>query len=91
MEQLSNALALEETQLGAVMPELDPVAVDFWLRNGKTTKVSYPDVAAAIVDRLVNGNLEELGSGWTRAVWNQVVFHDRREDTPATPVPALAV
>lgn len=92
MEQLSNALALEETQLGAVMPELDPVAVDFWLNHGKAIKVSYPDVAAAIVERLLQGHLD-IDGDWIRGIWDRVVYHDREEQSavPLTPLLAEAV
>ncbi|CAL1240631.1 conserved protein of unknown function [Candidatus Methylocalor cossyra] len=84
MEQLSNALALEETQLGAVMPELDPVAVDFWLKHGRAIKVTYPDVAQAIVEWLLKGDWR-VDLAWVRSVWDQVVYHDCATDHPCPP------
>jgi uncharacterized protein (TIGR00661 family) len=79
MEQLSNALALEQTGLGAVMPELDRKAVDFWLENGRAIKVTFPDVAQAIVDWLLKGE-KQVDPGWVRDIWDQVVYHDRPVD-----------
>lgn len=82
MEQLSNALALEQTQLGAVMPELDPVAVDYWLKHGKAITVVYPDVATAIVQWLLKGDWQ-VDIGWVRGIWEQVDYHDRTPEQPA--------
>jgi uncharacterized protein (TIGR00661 family) len=75
MEQLSNALALEETQLGAVMPELDKTAVAFWLKHGNAVKVTYPDVAQSLVDWLLRGNLR-VDPQWIQQIWDQVVYHN---------------
>lgn len=73
LEQLSNALALEETRLGAVMPELDPVALKYWLEYGKAVRVRYPDVAAAIVEWLRSGE-RRIDPDWVRSVWDRVVI-----------------
>ena len=79
MEQLSNALALELTQLGAVMPELDKAAVAFWLKHGNAVRVTYPDVAQFIVDWLRKGNLW-IDPEWIRRIWDQVIYHSHGTD-----------
>ena len=56
MEQLSNALALEQIQLGAVMPDLDEASVAYWLKNGSAHRVIYPNVAEAVVDWMLAGD-----------------------------------
>lgn len=73
MEQLSNALALEQIQLGAVMPELDEASVSYWLRNGIAHRVVYPNVAEAVVDWLLSGS-RHLDSGWVRSIWDRVAY-----------------
>ncbi len=75
LEQLSNALALEETQMGAVMPELDPVAVDFWLKNGRAVQVVYPDVAEAIVQWLLKGE-RRVDADWVRGIWGRMAYRE---------------
>jgi uncharacterized protein (TIGR00661 family) len=82
MEQLSNALALEETQLGAVMPELDSVAVEYWLKHGKAVQVVYPDVAEAIVGWLLREDRRVDGE-WVRGVWGRVAYREPVEGRAA--------
>lgn len=82
MEQLSNALALEQLQLGAVMPELDAASVAFWLKNGRANRVSYPNVAESVAEWLLAGDWH-VEWDWIRAVWNRVV--DRRKDEALSP------
>ncbi|BFM07166.1 MJ1255/VC2487 family glycosyltransferase [Halioxenophilus aromaticivorans] len=55
MEQLSNAQALKELQLGSVMQKLDASVVEDWLANQPNVKIHYPNVAGAIVNWLLNG------------------------------------
>jgi hypothetical protein len=81
MEQLSNALALEQIQLGAVMPELDQASVAYWLRNGTANRVIYPNVAEAVVDWLLRGEWR-LEWAWIRSVWDRVDY--RRGESPAS-------
>lgn len=56
MEQLSNALAMEQLGLGHRMNSLDPYAVRQWLNEPHGTACDYPDVAKAIAEWLVNEN-----------------------------------
>ncbi|MFT7560353.1 MAG: hypothetical protein ACI93R_002271 [Flavobacteriales bacterium] len=55
MEQLSNALALEQLDLGMAMDSLDPNIVREWLDNGKGQKITYPNVARSIAQWLSKG------------------------------------
>ena len=58
MEQLSNAKALEDLELGMTMDTLDPRTVKNWLDNFQAKQVIYPNVAEAIVDWLQHSNLQ---------------------------------
>ncbi|WP_367025464.1 MJ1255/VC2487 family glycosyltransferase [Methylococcus sp. ANG] len=73
MEQLSNALGLEQTQLGAVMPELDRASVTHWLKNGHAVRVVYPNVASHIVGWLKSGD-RHIDHAWVRSVWDEVRY-----------------
>ena len=48
MEQLSNARALEELQLGMTMPKLDKAITRRWLDDFTGKRINYPNVAQAI-------------------------------------------
>ena len=56
MEQLSNARALEELQLGMTMDTLDTQAVRQWLNSFQAKRIVYPNVAKAIVEWLQHSN-----------------------------------
>lgn len=84
MEQLSNALALEQTRLGAVMPQLDPKAVDIWLEQGRALQVIYPDVAQIIVDWLLRDE-RQVDKDWVRSIWDRVSYRDLSSGESFTP------
>jgi uncharacterized protein (TIGR00661 family) len=73
MEQLSNALALEQIQLGAVMPELDTTCVSFWLKNGRANRVVFPNVAETVAEWLLSGQ-RKIDPDWIRSVWDRVDY-----------------
>ena len=55
MEQLSNALALDELGLAQVMQSMEPETIANWLDSRKLTiERPMPDVAKAIVDAVLN-------------------------------------
>lgn len=54
MEQLSNALALEQLGLGMSMAQLDSHILKYWLEHFKGKPVQYPNVAKEIVSWLAN-------------------------------------
>jgi len=72
MEQLSNALALEQLGLGVVMPDLDEASVAFWLKEGRYRRVVYPQVAEAVVAWLMAGDWQ-VDRPWIDAVWERVI------------------
>lgn len=57
MEQISNALALEDLNLGRSTRKLTRAAIGDWLNNFEAKRVSYPDVAKYIVEWLLKGDL----------------------------------
>lgn len=62
MEQLANALALEELDLGSSMPQLSSTAIREWLDNPAAPQCHYPNVAKAIVNWLMTPNREPIES-----------------------------
>ncbi|NIB41215.1 glycosyltransferase [Pseudomaricurvus alkylphenolicus] len=71
MEQLSNALALEQLRLGSSMQNLSAAAIGSWLKQHESPRCHYPDVAKAIVDWLLEEQrcpIDEL----SRQLWSQV-------------------
>ncbi len=85
MEQLSNALALEQIRLGSVMPDLDQASVAYWLHHGVAHQVIYPDVAGAVVDWLLAG-APPIDQGWVRSVWSRVIYRQRDDALPTVSV-----
>ncbi|MYM62185.1 MJ1255/VC2487 family glycosyltransferase [Pseudomaricurvus sp. HS19] len=65
MEQLSNAAALEELDLGCRMNRLDAARLQEWLEDRRHPLCHYPDVAAAIVKWILSeqrSSVEDLSS-----------------------------
>lgn len=58
MEQISNALAIQELGLGRAVNKLTPSVIEDWLHHQQAAKVDYPDVAQHIVEWLQTGNLQ---------------------------------
>ena len=58
-EQESNVLALEQLNLASTMDELDPEAVRKWLARDDFNKVRYPDVAQAVTQWVMSGDIED--------------------------------
>jgi uncharacterized protein (TIGR00661 family) len=73
LEQLSNALALEQLRLGTVMTDLDEPSVAFWLQNGAANRVVFPNVAEAVVEWLLSGD-RRVDPQWIAAVWKRVTY-----------------
>jgi len=71
MEQLSNALALEQLSLGMSMETLDSSILKKWLAGFSGKRVIYPSVPDAIVDWILEGdwnNTESLAD----QLWSEV-------------------
>lgn len=87
MEQLSNALALTQLQLGSSMNTLDAAAVATWLDTGKAPSCRYPDVARAIVEWIVAGDFSNPDA-LIRQLWSQTTLQGLTTGPRATPVAA---
>ncbi|GAA5647965.1 MJ1255/VC2487 family glycosyltransferase [Vibrio proteolyticus] len=72
-EQQSNVATLENLGLASSMDFLDASAVRSWLDEKEAESVSYPDVAGAIADWLVGGDLSDPAS-LSLALWEKVDF-----------------
>ena len=71
IEQVSNALALQQLNLGTVMSTLDEKVVEKWLTSPSPTPIHYPEVARDVVKWINEGmwnNTREL----VRRVWSKV-------------------
>lgn len=68
MEQQSNALALTELELGTGMPTLDKNITQHWLNSVQSKRISYPNVAQAIVHWISQGNWGEVDN-LSSALW----------------------
>lgn len=74
IEQLSNALALEQLQLAMTMETLNGNVVKKWLASWPAKRVVYPDVARAIVEWISQGGWQDPSSKIKLAerLWQQV-------------------
>jgi uncharacterized protein (TIGR00661 family) len=71
MEQESNAIALKQLDYAAVMQALDAGAIREWLRSPvHAMQITFPDVAAHIVDWLDAGNWRDVRS-LLQATWGR--------------------
>ncbi|MGD8115865.1 MJ1255/VC2487 family glycosyltransferase [Vibrio sp. TRT 29B02] len=72
-EQISNVATLEGLGLASCMDDLDASAVRRWLDEDSAESVQYPDVAAAIVSWIKQGNWDDQ-SLLTESLWEKVDF-----------------
>jgi uncharacterized protein (TIGR00661 family) len=72
MEQMSNAKALAELKLGAVMKRLDPDGVDGFLAGRTVPAVRYPNVARMIADWIDAGDWSDV-AGLSHLAWERTV------------------
>jgi uncharacterized protein (TIGR00661 family) len=73
MEQMSNALALEQLHFASVMPDLDQSSVAFWLKYGQPQRVKFPNVAEAVVEWIMAGEWR-IEKDWIASIWSQVTY-----------------
>lgn len=72
MEQISNALALEQLQLGMATCSFHPAVVEEWLNDFSGHKVNYPDVAKALAEWITGGDFgAESRHELIRDLWSQ--------------------
>lgn len=70
MEQVSNALALQQLDLGVAVNKLSSKAICDWLDNFTAKQVRYPDVAKHLVDWLLRGDLDQKDD-LIKELWDQ--------------------
>lgn len=87
MEQQSNAQALAELNLGMSMPKLDKEIAQRWLNSNQTKRISYPNVAQAIVRWISQGNWMDVGS-LSEALWAKTQEVDLTQERPVLSSPA---
>lgn len=78
MEQYSNALALEQLDLGSRMPDLSVEAIRAWLDNPAAPQCHYPDVAKAIVQWLISENRDSVPE-LSRQLWRETRIINRSQ------------
>jgi uncharacterized protein (TIGR00661 family) len=74
-EQYSNALAIDLLGYGHVMYDLDSEKLQQWLETACATRISYPNVAAAICKWLVDGATGDIGE-LSAALWADTQLPD---------------
>ncbi|PPC89041.1 MAG: glycosyltransferase [Methylobacter sp.] len=71
MEQISNALALQQLGYGHTMKNLDQAVVDHWLHHDHAVQVTYPNVASIIVKWIQSG-MPVMDPDYIEEVWSTV-------------------
>ncbi|MCW8193515.1 glycosyltransferase [Proteobacteria bacterium 005FR1] len=74
MEQISNALALQNLDLGCATEHLGAAVVRDWLDNFRAKRISYPNVAKHIAEWITRGDLTEK-EDLIRTLWEQTESH----------------
>jgi uncharacterized protein (TIGR00661 family) len=70
MEQQSNAFALEQLGWGTALQELDELKIRHWLDGERrVAPIVYPDVAAELVDWILEGDWQNKMSLWN-TLWD---------------------
>ena len=77
MEQLSNAQALLELELGDVIHRYDQQILKQWLEKPNPHSVRYPNVAASIVQWIQSGREQDILS-LAKDLWQQTDLSDDR-------------
>jgi len=55
MEQISNAAALKQLGYGHTMNDMDPEVIEQWLHHPHAVRITYPNIARALVDWMKDG------------------------------------
>lgn len=71
MEQKSNAAALVQLGYGQSMNDMDSEVIGAWLYDAKPIRISYPNVAAVIVQWIKEG-MPEMDRAFIKCVWAKV-------------------
>jgi uncharacterized protein (TIGR00661 family) len=79
MEQQSNAFALEQLGWGSAVRELDEQNLGAWLKRERSnTPIAYPDVAAALVEWVLEGDWQNKMTLW-QTLWDNTRMQRRPE------------
>ncbi len=70
MEQVSNAVALQQLGYGWQMPTLDAAYLSRWLREAKAVQINYPDVAGYLAQWLCQGAHEPVAQ-MAQKLWSE--------------------
>lgn len=73
LEQISNAQALQQLNYGRTSYRLEHSAVEQWLHDCRTVRITYPNVAAAVVEQLRYDRAALLDPDWIKQIWRGVV------------------
>lgn len=73
LEQISNALALQELNYGRTSYHLEQAAIEHWLHDGRAVRIEYPNVAALVVEQLRFDRRALLDPDWIKQIWRGVV------------------
>jgi len=71
MEQLSNAMALQQLEYGHTTLNITSEVVEKWLNEKRAVKITYPNVAKVIVDWISNGMIP-MDSDFIGQAWDSV-------------------
>ncbi|MFA5983560.1 MAG: MJ1255/VC2487 family glycosyltransferase [Methylococcaceae bacterium] len=71
MEQISNALALEQLGYGHTMKNLNAATIEHWLHHGHAVQISYPNIAKTLVQWIQNG-MPAMDEDYIDQVWSTV-------------------
>lgn len=73
VEQLSNAIALEQLGLARASAQLSSGVITRWLQTSKISQVTYPNVAGSIADWLLQGAQQPI-EALCEQLWSQVPY-----------------
>ncbi len=71
MEQISNAAALEQLGYGQIMHNINAGIIESWLYQDKALHISYPNIAAVIVQWIKDG-MPKMDADFIEKVWGQI-------------------
>lgn len=70
-EQISNAMALSTLKYGMVMDEISKLTIDEFLASDTSVKLTFPNVAAEIVNHILEGKFNSKRI--SKSCWSQVL------------------
>jgi len=71
MEQISNAAALKQLGYGHTMNDMDPEVIEQWLHHPHAVRITYPNIARALVDWMKDG-MPGMAPEFIENIWEGV-------------------